>query len=88
MSIEEYEELSEERPDLLKIIDNNVYYNYEYTDYLYRQLEIRDLILKALHKYFTKHEYYEVNEFLRQLENVIDNENDIEWLKNMGSDKE
>lgn len=88
MNDEEYEKLSEERPDLLKIIDNNVYYNYEYTDYLYRQLEIRDLILKALHKYFTKHEYYEANEFLRQLESVIDNENDIEWLKNMGSDKE
>ena len=77
------------KDDIMKIIDGIVYYHYDYTDYLYRQLEIRDLILKALHKQFTKHEHYEENEFLRQLESVINNEKDIDWLKEMvGSYKE
>ena len=77
------------KDDIMKIIDGVVYYHYDYTDFLYRQLEIRDLILKALHKYFTKHEHYEENEFLRQLESVINNEKDIDWLKKMaGSDNE
>ena len=71
----------------MKIIDGIVYYHYDYTDYLYRQLEIRDLILKALHKYFMEHEYYEANEFLRQLESVTENENDVDWLIKLAGDE-
>lgn len=48
MSIEEYEKLSEERPDLLKIIDGSIYYSFDYTDYLYRELEKKDNIINEL----------------------------------------
>ena len=44
------------------------------------------LIIKALHKYFTEHEEYENNEFLRQLENCT--ENDMIWLKRVAGDDE
>lgn len=45
------------------------------------------LIIKALEKHFTDLEYYEDNEFLRQLLSVTDN--DMVWLKRMaGDDKE
>lgn len=50
MSIEEYEKLSEERPDLLKIIDGSIYYSFDYTDYLYSELKKRDNIINELEK--------------------------------------
>lgn len=75
-----------EKDYFIKFIDGIVYYHYDYTDFLYHQLEIRDLILKALHKYFTEHENYEEDEFLRQLESVIDNEDDIVWLRKIAGD--
>lgn len=43
-------------------------------------------IIKALHKYFTEHEQYEDNEFLRQLESCT--ENDKVWLERMAGVKE
>ena len=72
------------KDDFVKLIDGNVFYRYDYADFLYKQLEFKDLILKALHKYFTEHEEYENNEFLRQLENCT--ENDMVWLKRMAGD--
>lgn len=75
-----------EKDYFIKFIDGVVYYHYDYADFLYHQLEIRDLILKALHKYFTEHENYEENEFLRQLESVIENTDDINWLKKIAGD--
>ena len=74
------------KEDIVKQIDGILYYHSDYTDFLYKQLEIKDLILKALHKYFTEREQYEDNEFLRQLESA--NENDIEWLRKIGLEKE
>ena len=53
-------------------------------DSLQEKIEFKDLILKALHKYFTEHEEYENDEFLNQLENCT--ENDIVWLKRMAGD--
>lgn len=72
------------KDDLVKLIDGNVFYRYDYADFLYKQLEFKDLILKALHKYFTEHEEYENDEFLRQLESCT--ENDMVWLKRMAGD--
>ena len=72
------------KEDVIKLIDGIPYYRYEYTDFLYEQLEYKDLILKALHKYFTEHEYYEENELLKQLESCTDS--DLIWLKRMGGD--
>lgn len=75
------------KDDVIKPVDGVVYYHYDYADFLYKQLEIKDLILKALHKYFTEHEYYEENEFLKQLESCTDG--DLIWLKRMaGEDNE
>ena len=74
------------KEDIVKFIDSDVFYRCDYAYFLYKQLEIKDLILKALHKYFNEHEQYEDNEFLRQLESVIDNENDINWLRKMAGD--
>lgn len=59
----------------------NIYDRLEEKD---KQLDKYKLILKALHKHFTKHEEYENNEFLRQLENCT--ENDMIWLKRMAED--
>ena len=70
-----------EKEDFIKLIDGNIFYRYDYADFLYKQLEFKDLILKALHKYFIEHECYEINEFLRQLETC--NKNDMVWLKKM-----
>lgn len=72
------------KEDFVKLIDGNIFYRYDYADFLYKQLEFKDLILKALHKYFIEHEEYENDEFLRQLENCT--ENDIVWLKRMAGD--
>jgi hypothetical protein len=69
------------KEDIVKLIDGNIFYRYDYADFLYKQLEFKDLILKALHKYFTEHEEYENDEFLRQLESCT--KNDMEWLKRM-----
>lgn len=74
------------KEDIVKFIDGDIFYRYDYADFLYKQLEIRDLILKALHKYFNEHEQYEDNEFLRQLESVIENESDTNWLRKMAGD--
>ena len=74
------------KEDIVKFIDSDMFYRYDYADFLYKQLKIKDLILKALHKYFNEHEQYEDNEFLRQLESVIDNEDDINWLRKMAGD--
>lgn len=75
------------KDDIVKFIDGIPFYRYEYADFLYKQLEFKDLILKALHKYFTEHEEYENDNFLRQLESCT--ENDMLWLKRMtGDDKE
>lgn len=57
MSIEEYEKLSEERPDLLRIIDGVIYYSFDYTDYLYNELQKRDNIINELEK--DMNNYYE-----------------------------
>ena len=73
------------KDDVIKHIDGVVYYHYDYADFLYKQLEIKDLILKALHKYFTEHEYYEENELLKQLESCTDE--DIIWLKRMAGEE-
>ena len=43
------------------------------------------LIIKALEKHFTDLEYYEDNEFLRQLLSVTDN--DMIWLKRMAGEE-
>ena len=43
------------------------------------------LIIKALEKHFTDLEYYEDNEFLRQLLSVTDN--DMVWLKRMAGEE-
>lgn len=72
------------KEDFVKLIDGNIFYRYDYADFLYKQLEFKDLILKALHKYFIEHEEYENDEFLRQLENCT--ENDMVWLKRMAGD--
>lgn len=72
------------KDDLVKLIDGIPFYRYDYADFLYKQLEFKDLILKALHKYFTEHEEYENDEFLRQLESCT--VNDIVWLKRMAGD--
>jgi exo-beta-1,3-glucanase (GH17 family) len=48
------------------------------------KIKYNDLILKALHKYFTEHEEYENDEFLKQLESCT--ENDMVWLKRMAGD--
>jgi hypothetical protein len=48
------------------------------------KIKYNDLILKALHKYFTEHEEYENDEFLKQLESCT--ENDMIWLKRMAGD--
>ena len=73
------------KEDVIKQIDGIFYYHSDYVDFLYKQLEIKDLILKALHKYFNEHEQYEDNEFLKQLESC--SENDITWLKRMSGEK-
>ena len=73
------------KEDVLKLIDGRTYYYTDYIYFLYEQLEIKDLILKALHKYFNEHEQYEDNEFLKQLESC--SENDITWLKRMSGEK-
>ena len=72
------------KDDIVKLIDGIPYYKYDYADFLYKQLEFKDLILKALHKYFTEHEEYENDDFLRQLESCT--ENDMAWLKRMAGD--
>jgi hypothetical protein len=72
------------KDDLVKLIDGIPFYRYDYADFLYKQLEFKDLILKALHKYFTEHEEYENDEFLRQLESCT--KNDMIWLKRMAGD--
>lgn len=72
------------KDDIVKLIDGIPFYRYDYADFLYKQLEFKDLILKALHKYFTEHEEYENDEFLRQLESCT--VNDIVWLKRMAGD--
>lgn len=51
---------------------------------LEKKIEYNDLVLKALHRYFTEHECYEAHEFLRQLESCT--ENDLVWLKRMAGD--
>lgn len=73
------------KEDIIKVINGELYYLGDYTCYLYQELEKYQLIIKALHKYLQEHEDYETNELLRQLENCSDN--DIEWLKKIGSDK-
>ena len=57
----------------------------DYITNLQEKIEYNDLVLKALHRYFTEHECYEINEFLRQLENCT--ENDIIWLKRMAGEE-
>ena len=66
------------KEDIIKFIDGDVFYKSDYVDFLYKQLEMKDLILKCLHKYYDEHEQYEDEAFLIQLEN---SENDIVWLK-------
>ena len=61
------------------------YSNVEIAIYIRQQkeeIERLHSIIKALHNYFTKHEQYEDNEFLRQLESCT--EKDKEWLEKMG----
>ena len=48
---------------------------------LQEKIEYNDLVLKALHKYFTEHEFYEIHEFLRKLESCT--ESDMTWLRRM-----
>ena len=75
------------KEDIVKLMNGYVFYRYDYADFLYNQLEMKDLILKALHKYFKDHEEYECNEFLNQLESC--KKEDIKWLKQMaGEDNE
>ena len=75
------------KEDVIKQIDGAFYYHSDYADFLYKQLEIKDLILKALHKYFNEHEQYEDNEFLKQQEkykNMLKRKNkEIERLNNI-----
>ena len=65
------------------LVHNNIAYKAGTS--IYRVEEIKDLILKALHKYFTEHEYYEENELLKQLESCTDE--DIIWLKRMAGEE-
>lgn len=64
---------------VIKEIDGKIYYEFDYVNFLYQELEKHKLILKALHKYYYEHEWYEDDEFLKQLENCT--ENDMIWLK-------
>lgn len=73
------------KEDVVKQINGTLYYHSDYADFLYKQLEIKDLILKVLHKYFNEHEQYEDNKFLRQLESCT--EKDMTWLKRMLGEK-
>lgn len=57
----------------------------EYITKLEREIERYKLIIKALEKHFTDLEYYEDNEFLRQLLSVTDN--DMIWLKRMAGEE-
>ena len=50
------------------------------SDYI-KENEKYKLIIKALQKHYTDREYYEDNEFLRQLLSVT--EDDMVWLKRM-----
>ena len=50
-----------------------------------KEIERYKLIIKALEKHFTDLEYYEDNEFLRQLLSVTDN--DMIWLKRMAGEE-
>lgn len=54
-------------------------------DELRKENEKYKLIIKALEKHFTDLEYYEDNEFLRQLLSVTDN--DMIWLKRMAGEE-
>lgn len=69
-----------------EIYDGYISATQELTEYA-EENERYKLIIKALEKHFTNLEYYEDNEFLRQLLSVTDN--DMIWLKRMaGDDKE
>lgn len=88
---EMYHYFDQENYDKLQQVYDNCQWfinNWEQLEQNYKdvtnQLKIKNLILKALHKYFTEHEHYEEDEILRELESCTDK--DIIWLKRMAGD--
>lgn len=84
---DEIKEILEDNDELIVRYKDNSFESFDtlpknvldYITNLQEKIEYNDSVLKALHRYFTEHECYEINEFLRQLENCT--KNDMIWLR-------